>query len=68
MITCVLKSSFLKRRATRTQHSKHCELVHRLESVLVKNLMQASLDKDLMCDAIATLEEGLVIKWEINGN
>ena len=31
MITCVFKSSFLKRRVTSSQESKHCKLGHRLE-------------------------------------
>ena len=46
MITCVFKSSFLKRRVASSQESKYCKLGHRLESVLVKNLMKASLSED----------------------
>ena len=40
MITCVFKSSFLKRRVTSSQESKYCKLVNRIESILVKNLMK----------------------------
>ena len=35
---------------------------HILELVLVQNLIQDIVDKERMCDAIARLEAGLVIK------
>ena len=66
MITCVFKSSFLKRRVASSQESKYCKLGHRLESVLVKNLMKASHNKDCMHDALADLEVGLAMKMGNN--
>ena len=62
----MLKSSFLKRRVASSQESKHFKLGHKLESVLVKNLMKASFNEDCTLDALSVLEVGLVMKMDNN--
>ena len=66
MITCVFKSSFLKRRVASSQESKYCKLGHRLESILVKNLMKDSLKKECTYDTLAVIEVGLAMKMGNN--
>ena len=66
MITCVFKSSFLKRKVASSQESKHCKWGHRLESILVKNLMKDILKKECKCGMLAVLEVGLAMKMGNN--
>ena len=54
--------SYTKSRVASLQESKYCNLGHRLESIFVKNLMRDSLKKECMCDILAVIEVGLVMK------
>ena len=58
----MFKISFLKIWVTSSQESNHHKLGHRLDSVLVKNLMKDSVKKYCAHDVIATLEAGLAMK------
>ena len=61
-ITRAFESSLLKHRFDSSQESKYCKLGHRLELVLVKNLMKATLNEECTHDVTDILKEGLAMK------